>query len=321
MANTMGRFHLRGVRAVLAPLLSCAAVACRAPSAASRAAPEASPSCVDTTANRPASNADPAPFVLLVPSGSAYLVLRSEPERLEDGLAWEVMVLAGEDPAEVGQPDVEAKLTSIARDALDAFSPFAEAAKVDSLAVTMLFGKPGGRAATDRRLFRRGAPGWHDDGAGVHRDVMQLPGIQAEVTRDPEEETSARDAAANFIADADRADYDSAWTKASARVKASMSRTDFERSLGAFPHADPVHDGKLYVSFPVPTERFLPGANMMAWISRATAKGPAVETLELRLDDDMEWRVAAVVELSTVAGASVMLENGRSLPVEAGSAE
>jgi hypothetical protein len=49
---------------------------------------------------------------------------------------------------------------------------------------------------------------------------VQVPAVHAEVVRDPDEEAGARETAAEFITDADRADYDAAWAKTSARVKA-----------------------------------------------------------------------------------------------------
>jgi hypothetical protein len=118
------------------------------------------------------------------------------------------------------------------------------------------------------------------------------------VVRDRDEEASARDAAAEFLSGGDRADWDAAWSRTSARVKAVMSRVDFERRLSAMPHVDSAGGDRLYLSFAAPGERFLPGALIDAWLARETADGPAVEALTLRLDDDLEWRVAGVLELT-----------------------
>jgi hypothetical protein len=252
-----------------------------------------------------------------MPSGEAYFVLRAGPERLADGIAWDILYLAGYDGgAELGRPDAQDRLAAIAHDLLEAFRPIAELGQVDRFSVTAAFGKPGGSAAVERLWFRRDAATWHAEAA--ERGSAQLPAVNADIAREPQEEASARDAATEFLADADRADYDAAWAKTSARVKAMMSRVEFERHLAAIRAVESDDDRKLFMSFSVPVERFLPGANMVAWVGRATEDGPAVETLELRLDDDMEWRVAGVVHL-VAAAPSAMGSQAGSSAAEAGT--
>jgi len=247
-----------------------------------------------------------------MPSGDAYLVLRAGPERLADGIAWDVLYLAGHDGgAELARRDAQDRLAAIAHDLLEAFRPIAELGDVDRFSVTAAFGKPGGSAAVERLWFRRDAATWHADAA--ERGSAQLPAVDTDIAREPHEEASARDAAAEFIADADRADYDAAWAKTSARIKAVMSRVEFERNLAAIRAVESDHDRKLFVSFSVPVEPFLPGATMVAWVGRATDDGPAVETLELRLDDDMEWRVSGVVKLVALAFSEMGPQAGSSV--------
>jgi hypothetical protein len=254
-----------------------------------------------------------------MPSGKAYLVLRSGPEQRDDALTWEVLYLAGDDASELARPDAQEALAAFAQDLLGAFSPIAELAQVGRLSVTAAFGKPGGSAATERLSFTRDAAGWHADASAAERAVAQFPTVDTEVARDPQEEASARDAAAEFISNADRADYDAAWAKTSARVKAMMSRADFERHLEGLPEPDGASERDIFVSFEARVKQFLPGASMMAWVARATAGGPVVETLELRLDDDMEWRISGVAELAPPPSESAVLGQGRT-PTETGSA-
>ena len=64
-------------------------------------------------------------------------------------------------------------------------------------------------------------------------------------------------------------------------------------------------DAKLYLSFPA-TERFLPVSSIEAWLARDTAEGSGVQALTMRLDDDMEWRVAGVVDVSVAPPAPVV---------------
>jgi hypothetical protein len=257
------------------------------------------PDAAATKERGPASAAlDAPPRVLVMPSGDAYLVLRSRPVQLGDGAAWDVLYLAGGDPADLARPEAQARLASTAGDLLEAFHPLAEVLRLGRLSVTAMVGEPGGRGVTDQRWFARDAGRWRADGAARSQAVAQVPAIDPPVVRDQGEEASARDAATAFISDTERSDYDAAWARTSALVKAVMSRTEFERRLAALSRADGAGGARLYLSFPAPTERFLPGAFMEAWLVRENADGFGVQTLALRLDDDGEWRIAGVVEVT-----------------------
>ena len=333
MANTIRRTLTVRARARMAAaaLLACVAIACRAPTLASATSPltarpngEAKQNAGEERAagarERASAEAIEAPpRVVVMPSGEAYLVLRAGPEQLADGIVWDVLYFAGYDAAELAPPDAQDRLAAIARELLEAFRPIADLAQVDRFSVTAAFGKPGGSAALERLWFRRDAATWRAEVAAAERGAARLPTVDTDIAREPQEEASARDAAAGFISDTDRADYDAAWEKTSARVKAVMSRVDFERHLAAIRAVESDDERKVFVSFSVPVERFLPGSNMVAWVARTTDDGPAVETLELRLDDDMEWRVSGVVQLIAPA-PSEMRPQAQSSAIETGTA-
>jgi hypothetical protein len=124
-----------------------------------------------------------------------------------------------------------------------------------------------------------------------------VPSIGSDVVRDRDAEDRAREAAGAFISDAARADYDAAWARTSPLAKAVMSRAEFERRLGA-PDAAGAPEPTPYLAFPAPAGPFLPGAFIEAWITRESPRDASVETLTMRLDDDMEWRVAGVARLT-----------------------
>ncbi len=308
-----------------AALLAFAAVACRAPVAAREAspvtAPAASPEAVSVTAPPPTAESqqgrlapvavDVSPGVLVTPSGNAYLVLRAGADQVGDGLVWGVVYLAGTDAAELAHPEAEARLASIARDLLDAFRPLAETARAKSLLVTAVFGKPGATGAIAQLRFTRDEGRWRADGNVARRAVAPVPPVDIEVVRDRDEEASARVAAAEFLADSDRADYDAAWARTSAVVKAVMSRTEFERHVTALSGARP--RGELYLSFSTSVERFVPGVFMVAWLALDTAEGPGVQAVVLRLDDDLEWRVAGLATATAFPDPPVALGDGRTL--------
>jgi hypothetical protein len=254
--------------------------------------------------------------VVVMPSGHAYLVLSVEPEQRDDALTCEVLYLAGDDAVELARPGAQERVAAAAREFLAAFAPLVEIAPVERFSVTAMFGKPGRSGAFERLWFARAEGAWQPEAGASERAVAQVPPIPINVLRDPDKEASAHATAAEFISDADRADYDAAWAKTSAVVKAFMSRADFERTLSerARPRGD--ENGKLYLSFPVQADRLLPGSNVEAWVARETAGGPIVETLALRLDDDLRWRVAAVVQLRRTAAASATARRARTPAVE-----
>jgi hypothetical protein len=240
-----------------------------------------------------------------MPSGDAHLVLGTGPEQLDGGVMWHVLYLAGPDPAELQRPEADARLASVARDLADAFRPLSEVAQARRLSVTAVLGKPGGSGAIEQRTFVRDAETWRTDGEVRRRAIAHVPGPHAEIVRDPEEEARARDAAAEFLSDASRADYDAAWAKASAVVKVLMSRTEFERHLAALAWVDAPCDEKLYIAFPASAEPFLPGAFVEAWVA-CDGADRGVRALSLRLDDDMEWRVAGAAQLTSAPARSEM---------------
>ena len=239
-----------------------------------------------------------------MPSGGAYLVLGAGPERT-GGDAWNVLYVAGADPAELARPETRARLASIAAELVGAFQPIAELAKAQRLSIAALFGTPGGNGVVEQRWFARGAGPWHAEGAPRQYAFEQVPAIDGSIARDREEEAAARDAAVEFMSDAGRADYDAAWARTSAFTKTTMSRAEFDRHLASIRPVDAPGDAKLYLSFPA-TERFLPGSFIEAWLARDTADGSGVQALTMRLDDDMEWRVAGVVDVSVAPPAPVV---------------
>jgi hypothetical protein len=301
--------------AAAAALLACAALACRAPGAARNAAPAGVPPAADPKESRPAPRevgasapgvgveAPPRAVamdarVLVMPSGATYLLLRAGPAQIGDAVAWDVLYQAGQEPEDLVRPDAEAGRASAAHELFEVFRPFAEVAHLEHLSVTAMFGEPGGPGAIEQRWFARDARPWRAEGVPRRLAVAQVPAFDLRGAREPGEEDRARDAAAQFISDADRADYDAAWSRMSALAKAELSRTEFDRRLAERSHADTAGDPKLYLLFSAPGSRFLPGSFVEAWIVRETADGFGIEALVMRVDDDFEWRVAAVVELS-----------------------
>jgi hypothetical protein len=328
MANPINSIPRRSARASALALLSCTALACHTAGATSSTTAAAAVAASETgtaslpvkTSERPPARvstessesrpapalADEVPCVLVTPSGNAYLVLRAGPARHDPALTWDVLYLAGHDAGELARPDAQDRLAVVARELVAAFAPMAEIGHIERLSITAMFGKPDAAGRVERLWFTRDAAGWHAAVAAGERGVTHVPPVQIALSRDPGEEASARDVAAEFISDVDRDDYDAAWARTSALAKAIVSRADFERTLEQLPDPDRDRDGDLYLTF-VAAQRFLPGANMIAWVARETAVGRIVEMLSLRLDDDMTWRVADVAGLAAAPAPSAVV--------------
>lgn len=230
-----------------------------------------------------------------MPSGNAYLVVRVGPEERDQAITYGVLILASYDPAVAERPDAPDRLVVAARELLRAYGPIADGGGLSRVAVSAMFGAPGERGSVLRMTFTRAADGWNVPADGERGEIV-IPQVRTDLERYPEEETSARSAALAFVSDADHGAYDAAWARTSAFAKALLSRADFERNLAQLPAREGSDVHALNLSFPLPTGPFLPGATMVAWADRATAVGPTVEMLVLRLDDDVEWRVSDVIE-------------------------
>jgi hypothetical protein len=293
-------------------LLAFALCACSAPGAARRAPAAARPTVVPASA--PSSAAAPPatapaqsealeareearPLLLVLPSGDAYLVLGSAPSRRDDGVSWDVVYHAGGNPAALEDPVDRERRASAARELLGAFRLLAEVAQTRRLSVTAVLGRPGERGVAEQHRFERAAGQWRPDGPPSWLGVERVPPIDPDAVRDRDAEDRAREAAGAFVSDAGRGDYDAAWARTSPLAKAVMSRAEFERRL-AQTDAARAPDPTPYLAFPVPAGPFLPGVFVEAWITRETPRDASVETLTMRLDDDMEWRVAGAAKVT-----------------------
>lgn len=288
----------RSARGAALGLLSLVALACRTPTAGTRPpGPErlAVPSAPSERVSPPPVALDAPARLLVMPSGKAYLVLRVGPEEASGESTYGVLVLASLDAGDAQRSDTPDRLVVAARELVRAYGPIADAGGFSRLAVTAMFGTPGEKGVALRLTFTRSAESW-DAPIDGERSAVMIPRVETELTRYPDEETNARRSAIAFISDIDHRDYDPAWARTSAFAKVLLSRADFERNLRRLPARDAGQVHELTLSIPLSAGPFLPGVTMVAWEGRATAVGPTVEMLVLRLDDDVEWRVSDVIE-------------------------
>ncbi|HEX7625220.1 MAG TPA: hypothetical protein VF400_16705, partial [Anaeromyxobacteraceae bacterium] len=227
-------------------------------------------------------------------AGGAYLLLGAGPLQAFGRGAWSITYAAAPDRAAALGTDARHSLGSTADILFGTYRLLAEAEGLDLVSVTALFGAPGGSGLAEQIWFRREEGGWHAT-APLERPIAMVPPLSVNVRREPGEEASAREIAGQFLVDADRGDLDGAWQLSSAVVKATVSRAAFDRQLRALPDVSPGPERReLCWSFAATGAGFIPGAELEVWFARATAAGDALEAVQLRLDDDMTWRVASL---------------------------
>jgi hypothetical protein len=173
----------------------------------------------------------------------------------------------------------------------------AEAAGADLLAVTAVFGTPGESGTTEQITYFRDGNTWRRS-PGTSRGELRLVPVLPGAGRDLDAEKKAVEVALQFLGAVDRAEYDAAWDLSSAVVKATLSRSKFQQQLRALASRPGAERHELYRSLPIREGGLIPGSELEVWFALPEGTRSSVESVLLRLDDDMELRVAGVKELS-----------------------
>jgi len=161
--------------------------------------------------------------------------------------------------------------------------------------VTAVFGAPGTWGLGIPAHAVREVAGWGawDTGA-VHR--VLVPPLPLQLARSAEGEREALEAARTFLELADEGDGDGAWALASATIKATTSRRSFEEAL--WPDGRKVSHAtrrERFRQYDVRAGAFRTGDVLLVCF----ASDRDVESVQMRLDDDQEWRVAQFVRRVT----------------------
>jgi hypothetical protein len=242
---------------------------------------------------------EPRPSLLLTPDGGAYLVLGAGLVQLGSEPAWSIAYLASPDAAAASAPGTGDRLRAAADALSSAQRLVAEAAGATLLSVTGVLGTPGEHGTAEQFVYARRAAGWERVSGPVRGDVRSIPPLPSGAERDPYGEAAALRVAVEFLGDVERADFDAAWALSSAVVKATTSRASFAEQLRILDgRAASRRRRELYRSFPLSARSFIPGSELEVWFERGGADRPSLETVQLRLDDDQEWRVASIQDVT-----------------------
>jgi hypothetical protein len=229
------------------------------------------------------------PRLVVTPGAGTYVVLASAPVRIGSRLAWSIAYLAAADPGAATAPGADERLRFAADALFRTQQVVAEAAGAELFSVTALFGAPGEPGVSRELTYAREADGWRRSEALVPGEIPSTPPLPPRFDRSESDEGSAVDVALRFLGHVDHQEYDAAWDLSSAVVKATMSRVSFERGLRT---SRAPEDGaaRQEVVHSFGLGAFVPGAELEIFFARPRA----IEAIQLRMDDDMEWRVAGL---------------------------
>lgn len=277
---------------VLAAVLS----ACRT---AAPARPPESPGPHTEDAARHAPPADvvyvPYAPTVLIARREAFVLLHAIVARTGDGApSLDVAYVASSDAAAAGAADAPRRAAAAAALLIEALGPMLPP-EVRGADVTAVFGAPGTWGVGVPAHAVREVAGWGAWDAGAPHLVL-VPPLPLPLARSAEGERAAVEAARTFLTLADEGDGDGAWALASATIKATTSRRSFEEALWPGGRKGPRGPRReRFRQYAVHTGAF--GTGDVLLVCFASARD--VESVQMRLDDDQEWRVAEFVRRLT----------------------
>jgi len=234
------------------------------------------------------------PSFLTLPSGHSYTVLQMGPAIGREGkvLGWQIPFLTTTaDPGELEAAARELVESARADPQTKGFSAIA------ALAV-LSFDPETGRSAHYGIIFKENPTGWEQTNR-----IEKVPPPSPEIskllagwkgfTRNQRAEASGAKVAAEWLRLLDAGDFDRAWSQASPLLRAIIPRATWEAQtktlLGRPKVSSRVETSRLYTAYGMK----LPPATYLAVCfktKRAGQEEPVLERVQLRLEEDGEWR-------------------------------
>lgn len=237
----------------------------------------------------------PPPGVLLVPfsptvfitaDGQALLMLNAPVAQAQGGSPLAMAYLASVEVSMARAADAQERAAATARALLEALGPVVRADAREAV-VTAVFGAPASWGAGIPVRAVRTAEGWRalePDGLRP----MVVPTLPLPLERQVEAERAAVAAATSFLERSDERDGDGVWELASAAIKARMSRRAFEEALWPTPSKQPRAARRArFSNYLAHAGEFTLGDLYLVCLE----SDHGIEVVQLRLDDDQEWRV------------------------------
>lgn len=248
------------------------------------------------------------PEMLVVRDEHVFLLLHANAAVVPGGAhSFEVAYVASMDASLARAEDAPLRTAGTAAFLLDVIAPVLPP-DVTEADVTAVFGAPGTRGLGISAHAVRGADRWATAQKGTLHPVL-VPPLPNQLTRPAHGERAATEAARAFLERADEGDGDGVWDLTSAAVKATTSRRSFEQAH--WPDGWKAPRGgrrEQFREYEVHTGEFKVGDILQVCF----VSDGIVDAVQVRLDDDQEWRISDFARRPTAATPSAPTAYGAS---------
>ena len=228
------------------------------------------------------------PEILVARDEHVFLVLHASAAVLPGGAhSFEIAYVASTDVSQARTEDAPYCTAETAAFLLDVIAPVVPP-DVTEAHVTAVFGAPGTWGLGISSHAVRAGDRWATSQKGAVHPVL-VPPLPNQLTRPTHGERAATEAARTFLERADEGDADGVWDLTSAAVKATTSRRSFEQAH--WPEGWKAPHGarrEQFREYEVHTGDFKVGDILQVCF----VSGGDVDAVQVRLDDDQEWRIS-----------------------------
>jgi hypothetical protein len=237
------------------------------------------------------------PEILVARDEYVFLLLHASAAVLRPGAqSYEVAYVASMDVSLARTEDAPYRAAGTAAFLLDVIAPVLPP-DVTEADVTAVFGAPGTWGLGISTHAVRGGDRWATAQKGAVHPVL-VPPLPNQLTRPTRGERAATGAARAFLERADVEDRDAVWDLTSAAVKATTSRRSFEQAH--WPDGWKARQSarrEQFREYAVHTGEFKVGDILQVCF----VSDGSVDAVQVRLDDDQEWRISDFARRPTVA--------------------
>ncbi len=237
------------------------------------------------------------PEILVVRDEHIFMLLHASAAVLPSGAhSFEIAHMASTDASLARTEDAPYRTAGTAAFLLDVIAPVLPP-DVTEADVTAVFGAPGtwGLGISSHAVCD--GDRWATSQKGAVHPVL-VPPLPNHLTRPTQGERAATEAARTFLERADEGDGDGVWDLTSAAVKATTSRRSFEQAH--WPDGWKARQSarrELFREYEVHTGEFKVGDILqVCFLSDGD-----VDAVQVRLDDDQEWRISDFARRPTAA--------------------
>jgi hypothetical protein len=248
------------------------------------------------------------PEMLVVRDEHVFVLLHANAAVVPGGAhSFEIAYVASMDASLARTEDAPQRTAQTAAFLLDVIAPVLPP-DVTEANVTAVFGAPGTWGLGISAHAIRGSDRWATSQQGTVHPVL-VPPLPNQLTRPARGERAATEAARTFLERADEGDGDGVWDLTSAAVKATTSRRSFEQAH--WPDGWKALRGgrrEQFREYEVHSGKFKVGDILQVCF----VSDGVVDAVQVRLDDDQEWRISDFARRPTAANRGAPTASGTS---------